>query len=205
MKILDQLVESLSEWVARNTSPFGMVAATAGVAAGVRPHRHLPIDRRDAAERRRVRDQPLDFSERGEVLHLRRVGDLPERRPATISGIWDDIVKWFSGGKRPDGSLGTVSSPTVKCSDPQYCWIHGHACACCGGSDRACPSGTLRGYYWSYCCSGRTIWFVDCCGGTVSCPKTKCPWCENSSQPNWCGSVGGARYVCTLAEDKGAC
>ena len=204
MKTLDQLLEFVSEWVARNTSPFGLVAVTAGVTAGVRPYRHLPIDRRDIAEKRAL-DKPLDFSERREVVYLRRIGDLPERRPATISGFWDDLKKLIDSLKRRPGSLPTVSSPIVKCSDPQYCWIHGHACACCGGSDNACPSGTVRGHYWSYCCSNRTIWFVDCCGGTVTCPTTKCPWCENSSQPNWCLGFGGGRYVCTLAEDKGAC
>ena len=91
----------------------------------------------------------------------------------------------------------------VDCSSPQYCNMHGNPCACCGGSDASCPSGTARGAYWSYCCSGRTRWFTDCCGGSA-CPAS-CPWCANSNQPNWCGGAGGNVYRCTLAEDKGPC
>lgn len=107
---------------------------------------------------------------------------------------------------KPD-SAARAASPrdaTANCSSPQYCFIHGHPCACCGGSDTSCPPGTSRGQYWGYCCHGRTIWFVDCCGGTTTCPAS-CPFCTNSSQPNWCGSAGGSVYKCTLAEDHGAC
>lgn len=91
----------------------------------------------------------------------------------------------------------------AKCSDPQYCWLHGQPCSCCGGSDSACPDGTSAGAYWSYCCSGRRIFFRDCCGQRT-CPAG-CPFCNNSSQPNWCGGAGNDQYVCTLAEDHGAC
>ncbi len=94
--------------------------------------------------------------------------------------------------------------PSVNCSSPQYCKIHGHPCACCGGSDTSCPPGTSRGSYWGACCSGRTIWFLDCCGGTNACPDS-CPICTNSNEPNWCAGAGGWVYRCTLAEDHGAC
>jgi hypothetical protein len=93
--------------------------------------------------------------------------------------------------------------PSVSCSSPQYCNIHGKPCACCGGSDSSCPAGTQRGFYWSFCCSGRTIWFADCCGGSA-CPAS-CPFCTNSTQPNWCNGAGQNNYTCTLAEDHGAC
>lgn len=102
-----------------------------------------------------------------------------------------------------EADLPTVSGAATSCSSPQYCYIHGYPCACCGGSDTACPSGTSRGWYWPYCCSGRTIWFVDCCGGSA-CPSS-CPICQNSTQPNWCNGAGGNKYTCTLAEDHGAC
>jgi methylamine dehydrogenase light chain len=97
-----------------------------------------------------------------------------------------------------------VSPATVSCTEWQYCYMHGYPCACCGGSDTGCPSGTSAGSHWPYCCSTNTIWFIDCCGGTTTCPNT-CSWCTNSTQPNWCGGVGNNRYVCTLAVKVGYC
>ena len=105
---------------------------------------------------------------------------------AAISGVFKGI---------------TLAVP--KCTDPQYCWMHGHPCACCGGSDAKCPPGTAAGQYWSYCCNKKQIFFRDCCGNRT-CPSG-CPWCSNSNQPNWCGGAGNNQYVCTLAEQHGAC
>jgi methylamine dehydrogenase light chain len=114
-------------------------------------------------------------------------------------------VQAFAATSYQEGTLpeGDITAAAVKCSDPQYCYLHGYACACCGGSDKACPSGTAAGSYWSFCCSDRRIFFRDCCGNKT-CPSD-CPWCNNSNQPNWCAGAGNNQYVCTLAEDHGPC
>jgi hypothetical protein len=190
--------------MARNSTPFGLVALPAGVTAGVRPIKHLPIDRRDR-DFELNRQTNEDRGSRYRMEAKRAFNDAPPRRPIATNGFWDEILRVIDSIKFRPGDLQDVSQPAVKCTDPQYCNIHGHPCACCGGSDKACPTGTVRGHYWSYCCNSKNIWFVDCCGGSVSCEKTKCPFCHNSSQPNWCLGFGGGRYVCTLAEDHGAC
>jgi len=172
---LDGFVEDVSKWVARNTSPQGVLATTSRV-AGVSTVSPLPLDRRDEIEV----DKTHDHQHR-----LKTPIEDPVGRLAAMAGH--------------------PQKGTPTCSDPQYCNMHGHPCACCDGSDTTCPSGTEIGHYWSFCCSGRSIYFTDCCGRGKKCNTTSCPFCENSSQPNWCGGMGGNVYVCTMAEDKGSC
>jgi hypothetical protein len=127
-----------------------------------------------------------------------------EHRPRAI---WGGKQRWLTRvmeeifGATPTPTPAPVAPP--KCSDTRYCWMHGHPCSCCGGSDTACPTGTNRGSTWTYCCGGRTRSFRDCCGN-VTCPSS-CVWCDNSTQPNWCYGAGSMNYVCTLSEDLGAC
>lgn len=128
-----------------------------------------------------------------------------EHRPRAI---WPEKLRRLSAVL---GEILNSSSPAPtqepmfhsRCSASRYCWMHGHPCSCCGGSDTVCPEGTVRGSTWTYCCDGRTRSFRDCCGN-VTCPED-CDWCDNSSQPNWCGRAGNMQYVCTLAEDLGPC
>ncbi len=122
--------------------------------------------------------------------------------------IWPAPLRRLSRALRQLlGSTSRAPAPAPvmgpQCSDPRYCWMHGHPCSCCGGSDTACPAGTTRGSTWTYCCGGRTRSFRDCCGN-LTCPAS-CVWCDNSSQPNWCAGAGNNQYVCTLSEDLGPC
>jgi hypothetical protein len=202
---LERSVEKICDWLARNTSPRGQLAYTAVAAAGVPINMHLPVDRRDAGHKAEGSEWALNWALNEELL----VGFLF----SVLS--WAGIAAAAQKAKEALAKLAQTAAALVeqaekqaggapKCTNPQYCNMHGNPCACCGGSDKACPIGTVRGHYWSYCCSKTTIWFLDCCGGTVTCP-TSCVWCDNSSQPNWCLSYGGSRYVCTLAEDHGPC
>ncbi len=183
---LDGFLADASQWVARNTSPHGVLAKTSRV-AGVSPVVPLPLDRRDSID---------DGTPRRGTPRRRT----PPRQPQGAAAATDDRMWGLAAMAAPHKEQ---SAPS--CSDPQYCHLHGNACACCGGTDASCPGGTEIGHYWSFCCSGRTIYFTDCCGRGATCNSAACPWCDNSSQPNWCGGAGGNKYVCTMAEDKGSC
>jgi methylamine dehydrogenase light chain len=183
MKWMDRITEGLADVFARNLSSQGAFALVGSTVAGVRVITHLPVDRRSGENHLHLFAKNKDSS-RSEARGTRT----PEQAPN------------FPPLPRPHG----VAEAAVSCTNTKYCWMHGFPCSCCGGSDTSCPAGTVRGAYWSYCCSHRLILYYDCCGGTVTCPSG-CPFCNNSSQPNWCGSAGGGRYVCTQAADGGAC
>jgi methylamine dehydrogenase light chain len=182
---LQNAVREGSRWLARNSSERGALAATASRVAGVGSHEHLPVDRRERLD-------PMHHAHD----HPREVARV---RPMSIA---DDPSWRQSRWEWPFGSWFGASG--VNCSDNRYCHLHGYACACCGGTDTKCPTGTTRGHYWSFCCQHSTIWYVDCCGGNTKCPSS-CPVCHNSNQPNWCLGYGGGQYICTLAEYQGGC
>ena len=180
MKFIDRIIEALADVLARNVSPQGGLAWVGSQMAGVRAFTHLPVDRRSHENHLHLFAKKKDSS-RGEGRGTQEYERAPNFPP--LEGVTD---------------------AAISCSESRYCWIHGRPCACCGGSDTSCPPGTVLGSYWSYCCSRRLIYYYDCCGGTVNCPSG-CPFCNNSSEPNWCGGAGGNRYVCTQAADRGRC
>lgn len=184
MKWMDRIAETLAEFAARNVSPRGGLAWIGCTAAGVRIITHLPVDRRSSQSHLHLFGKKRDTSG-----GAGRGARIPEGGPN------------FPPLPNPHGD--DLRDVQVSCSDSKYCWIHGRPCACCGGSDTTCPAGTTKGSFWSYCCGNRLIFYYDCCGA-VNCPAN-CPFCQNSSEPNWCGGAGGNRYVCTQAADKGAC
>jgi len=179
---IDRQLERLCSFFAMNGAPDGGVARLGYAFAGVAAERHLPVERVGVFDQRLHRDR-------------------------------DDGGKWTgmngssvrAGGTDDRDTSGAVTASSGGiCAQPQYCNIYGKPCACCGGSDASCPSGTNKGAYWSGSCGGRNIWFTDCCNsGGTACPSS-CPFCANSSsgQPSWCAAAG-PHYVCTLAEDKG--
>lgn len=183
MKWMDRITESLADVLARNVSSQGGFAWVGCQVAGVKVITHLPVDRRSHQNHLHLFASKKD-SLRGETRGTR----VPERVPN-----FPPLAKPYD-----------ATDAAVSCSESKYCWIHGRPCACCGGSDTSCPAGTVRGSLWSYCCNHRLILYYDCCGGTLTCPAG-CPFCNNSSEPNWCGGAGGNRYVCTQAADGGAC
>lgn len=187
--LLDAAVRELAEWISRWTSPRSVLARAGAGISRTRLVSPLPVDRRPADGPGRHRDSMV------RVVRLKKgLTDVAIRVAARARAIVETTLR---------GQGVVAASDAAKCTDKQYCWIHGNPCACCGGSDSKCPSGTEAGATWYYCCSNRRISFRDCCGN-VKCPSN-CPWCDNSSQPNWCGGKGGDVYVCTLAEDMGSC
>lgn len=87
------------------------------------------------------------------------------------------------------------------CKNPKYSGMHGSPCLFAGGSDTKCPKGTVGGWFWAKSTAVGTIYYADCCGGSVS----SSVWCDNSSEPNWCLGAGRAarqgivKYACTVA------
>jgi hypothetical protein len=170
---LDRQLQRLCDALAIGTSTRGGVARLGYAFAGVDHHAHLPVERYDLHRDRESKDsdgwQPL--------------GAGPNAGPG---GVHDE----------PDASaLVEMASGGGICSQTQYCNIYGRPCACCGGSDSACPSGANKGWYWSGNCGGRTIWFTDCCASTPQACPSDCPFCKNSpgGQQSWCYNAGPAR------------
>jgi hypothetical protein len=180
--VVDRWLQRLCDTLAIGVAPHGAVARLGYAFAGVGDHRHLPVERldlhRDRAAKKTDAWQPL--------------GAGPNAGP---------------GGPHDEPEVGALvemsSNSGSICAQPNYCNIYGRPCACCGGSDTVCPSGSVRGYYWSGDCSGRMIWFIDCCAQVATACPASCPFCKNTpSGISWCGPAG-PRYWCTLAEDKG--
>lgn len=94
------------------------------------------------------------------------------------------------------------------CSHWEYCGLHGYPCGCCGaGADCGkCPSGTVLGSNWIYCCYNGSQWrlikYTDCCGSS-GCGG--CVYCNNSAEPSWCVGAGSGIYLCTQICDIGSC
>jgi hypothetical protein len=176
---LDRLVRRFTESLAWYVPRTGLVARLGTFVAGVRPLQHLPWDRR-------VREQ-------SRLEH------------AVGSGATLTFALASPAGAAVSPATLTADADPI-CNEPQYCWIDGYPCACCGGADDSCPPNTQAGSYWSYCCSNTMIFFRDCCVSqtSIQCPAD-CPFCQNSSQPSWCGLGEFTQYVCTLAQSVGSC
>jgi len=115
---------------------------------------------------------------------------------------------------RGKSSSSAPDDPT-SCDYWRYCAIDGFLCACCGGSDTACPPGTeTAAITWVGTCrnqgDGRDyiVAYNDCCGKS-SCGRCMCNRNEGDRptyQPskandyNWCvGSKSGVPYHCTIS------
>ncbi|MCX2728493.1 hypothetical protein OO015_13465 [Thermomicrobium sp. 4228-Ro] len=90
------------------------------------------------------------------------------------------------------------------CSDWFRRGMSGCLCSCRGGSDQACPSGTVSSTRaWYLCCDdparnrASVVRSIDCCttGSVPSCPS-RCRCTNGGAQPNWCDS---GNVVCTRA------
>lgn len=180
MDELDRHLRRLTTYLLRRLPPSGLAGRIGRWLAGTGPALALPVDRRRELGRPR-----------------------PGADRAAGPGAGPQVAAFWGGKWGGDGGGGGESGSDCDCSESQYCYLHGRPCKCCGGTDTTCPSGTTPGGYWSYCCDGTRIYFRDCCG-EHSCPSGT-PFCNNSSQPNWCNGAGGNRYVCTLAEPHGGC
>ncbi len=100
------------------------------------------------------------------------------------------------------------------CEYWRHCAIDGYPCACCGGSQTACPPGTeLSRITWIGTCrhpvdsKNYIVSYNDCCG-TSPCGRCLCTRTEGdrpmylpakSNDINWCQGTSSLVYHCTLA------
>jgi len=102
----------------------------------------------------------------------------------------------------------------ASCNYWRYCGIDGFLCACCGGTQNACPPGTeMSPITWVGTCrnpaDGRNyiISYNDCCG-VDSCGRCFCnrndddrpvvrPQANNDT--NWCIGTQSSAYNCSTA------
>ncbi len=93
------------------------------------------------------------------------------------------------------------ASASHVCSHFPWCGLCGTRCNCCsGGSAYSCGfSGcTLATNWWTACCNGKEIAYIDCCDCGNNCPGCDCS--NNCPQPAWCNG-----YRCTYAVVRGHC
>ena len=113
-----------------------------------------------------------------------------------------------------DGKLtGDVGDPT-SCNYWRHCAIDGFLCACCGGSQSACPPGTeMSPITWIGTCrnpgDGKdyVISYNDCCGASL-CMRGRCTRTEGerpvyyTSKNNdllWCFGTKSRAVNCSVA------
>ncbi len=120
-----------------------------------------------------------------------------------------------SAGQVPDDARieGDAGDPT-SCSYWRYCAIDGFPCACCGGTQSACPPGTEMSLVtWIGTCrnpgDGKdyVISYNDCCGSTL-CMRCQCRRTEDEKPPYvlwknndllWCFGTKSRAVHCTVA------
>jgi methylamine dehydrogenase light chain len=125
-----------------------------------------------------------------------------------------------SGAKPPAGPPVGWDDPT-SCNYWRHCGVDGFLCACCGGTQTACPPGTdMSAVTWIGTChnpaDGRdyVISYNDCCGKSA-CGRCFCNRNERDTplyQPgqsndyNWCSGNSQANipYHCTTVRIVGA-
>jgi methylamine dehydrogenase light chain len=125
-----------------------------------------------------------------------------------------------SGAKPPAGPPAGWDDPT-SCNYWRHCGVDGFLCACCGGTQTACPPGTdMSAVTWIGTChnpaDGRdyVISYNDCCGKSA-CGRCFCNRNERDTplyQPgqsndyNWCSGNSQANipYHCTTVRIVGA-
>jgi methylamine dehydrogenase light chain len=129
-----------------------------------------------------------------------------------------------AGGITPDPSgRGVASQSTGNPQDPgdptqceywRYCGIDGFLCACCGGSQTACPPGTeMSPITWVGTCFNPAdqrryiISYNDCCG-VEACGRCLCNRNETdkpmarpqeNNDINWCLGARSRVYNCSTA------
>ncbi|MDP6435796.1 MAG: methylamine dehydrogenase light chain [Gammaproteobacteria bacterium] len=120
----------------------------------------------------------------------------------------------------PDDGLPDEATLPGKTGDPtncnywRHCAIDGFPCACCGGSETACPPGTeLSAVTWIGTCRNPgnnkdyIISYNDCCGKSP-CGRCMCFRAEGdkpvylppkSNDINWCQGTNSNIYHCTIS------
>ncbi len=121
-----------------------------------------------------------------------------------------------ASASEPPQSTGNPQDPgdPTRCDYWRHCAIDGFLCACCGGSQSACPPGTeMSPLTWIGTCrnpaDGRqyVISYNDCCGKT-SCGRCLCNRNEgdrpayrpqDNNDLNWCLGTKSPVYTCSTA------
>ena len=116
----------------------------------------------------------------------------------------------------PAQSTGNPEDPgdPTDCSYWRYCGIDGFLCACCGGTQNACPPGTeMSPITWIGTCmnpvdgNNYVISYNDCCGKS-SCGRCLCNRNEDdkpvyrppaNNDINWCMGTASSAYHCSTA------
>lgn len=115
-----------------------------------------------------------------------------------------------------DRLMPEASAQTCTCDvdvDPTICGMWGHPCCDCGGNNSECPPDLSEGSGWTFCCSGTSYTYIDCCyiipgQGPPTCGTL---FCRNNpnQQPTWCPTDAPAgkfyRYGCTIIVSGGPC
>ena len=119
----------------------------------------------------------------------------------------DDVPAQSTGNPQDPGD------PT-DCNYWRYCGIDGFLCACCGGTQNACPPGTeMSPITWIGTCmnpadgNNYVISYNDCCGKS-SCGRCLCNRNEDdkpvyrppaNNDINWCMGTQSSAYHCSTA------
>lgn len=111
----------------------------------------------------------------------------------------------FASSTLPVDRRPARASHNGECDTWTNCGLCGQHCESCGyESTLECPSGTLTGGYWTWCCdNGLRIYrirYTDCCG-QLACGTFCDNNCDNANTA-WCGSYA---YHCTLTRILESC
>ena len=127
------------------------------------------------------------------------------------------VARAAEDGRLPppdDAALKGDAGDPKSCNYWRHCAIDGFLCACCGGSQNACPPGTeMSPITWIGTCRNPAdqrnyiISYNDCCGG-VAWGRCACqnnqgdrpvvrP--QNNNEVTWCFGTKSQSYTCSTA------
>ena len=125
------------------------------------------------------------------------------------------VARGFAASQAVAGGDGDPTS----CDYWRYCAIDGFLCACCGGTQSACPPGTeMSPITWIGTCRNPTdgkdylISYNDCCGATL-CMRCRCTRTEGekpvyltgkNNDLLWCFGTKSRAVNCSVAIVLGA-
>jgi methylamine dehydrogenase light chain len=113
-----------------------------------------------------------------------------------------------------DGKISGEAGDPTSCNYWRHCAIDGFLCACCGGSQNACPPGTeMSPITWIGTCrnpgDGKdyVVSYNDCCGSTL-CMRCNCRRTEGEKPPYvlwknndllWCFGTKSRAVHCSVS------
>jgi methylamine dehydrogenase light chain len=165
-------------------------------------------------------DRWLEGRARGLARRTSRRGFLARLGSALVGGAALPLLPVARAGAEPrapapreEGLEGPVGDP-ARCEYWRHCAIDGFLCACCGGSQNACPPGTeMSPVTWIGTCRNPAdgkdyvISYNDCCGQSL-CGRCRCMRTEGekpvyvSPKNNdllWCFGTKSRAVHCSVA------